>query len=133
MKKLVLAWYFVHMKTRDAAIAFLYANEAKFANDAAKVFEANGWTWGNLGPSELACAERESACAAHEASGACSFSRVPRVQDIACTVGTLVWECIKNGGQNSASTGRIQVFLRQTDRGEWISGIELVPVAVHSY
>lgn len=98
-------------KTRDEAISYLYGATERFAAKAQPIFELNGWTWGIF---------REGA-------------RVPTVQDIQGTVSTLIWECTKSGGQNCASTGRIQVFVRQTDRGDWLSGIELVPVSERNH
>ena len=98
------------MKTRDEAVNYLYGAEERFALKALPIFEANNWKW-SIGADYI----------------------VPNLQDIMGTVSTLIWHCIESGGQNCTKTGRIQVFIRKTDRGEWISGIELVPVSECSY
>jgi hypothetical protein len=99
------------MKTRDEAVSFLYASADRFAAKALPVFQANGWEW------------------AHGVFG-CG---VPGIQEIRTTVASLIWDCTKSGGQNCAGTGRIEVFVRQTDRGDWISGIQLVAESERSY
>lgn len=100
------------MKTRDEAVSFLYSAQDKFCAAALPVFQVNQWTWVN-----------------HRSAN----STVPELLDIQATVSALIWECVKHGGQNLSSTGRIQVFVRQTDAGDWISGIQLVPVSQTSY
>jgi hypothetical protein len=104
------------MKTREHAIAFLYRSASGFAVKAVPVFETNGWKWVSL-------------------RGATGFGDLvsPGQADIENVVNSLIWNCIKDGGQNACSTGRVTVFLRRTERGDWVSGIQLVAEEVQSY
>ena len=99
----------------EAAYRNAVSESRKFAAEALPIFELNGWTWANAGPSRK--------------------HGVPDIIDLECTLETLIRAVYKKAKEGAASmdasTGRLQV--RFTTYHAPVFRLELVATGTTAY